>query len=147
MFSISSLGSLSQTNSWYPCQHWNSQWPQKHSYTPIYATKNYCTNEDDLDGPPWCYVNDPNSKYKWDYCLEKNDLCPETTTSTTTFTTSSMSTTTTTTTSTLTTSTTTTSSTTTSLNYMYNRGVHPDNTDINIVPTMNLFENLSQSNH
>ncbi|XP_028670728.1 hepatocyte growth factor [Erpetoichthys calabaricus] len=57
-------GTVNATPSGVKCQHWDSQFPHNHSYTPQNykcqdLRENYCRNPDGAE-LPWCFTTDPN---------------------------------------------------------------------------------------
>ncbi|XP_041661794.1 apolipoprotein(a)-like [Cheilinus undulatus] len=63
-------GKVSTTENGHTCQHWDSQEPHNHDYSPsVHPDKNlqenYCRNPGG-DPRPWCYTTDPSKR--WDYC-------------------------------------------------------------------------------
>ncbi|KAG2459997.1 HGF factor, partial [Polypterus senegalus] len=57
-------GTVNTTPSGVKCQHWDSQFPHNHSYTPQNykcqdLRENYCRNPDGAE-LPWCFTTDPN---------------------------------------------------------------------------------------
>ncbi|XP_033741869.1 zonadhesin-like [Pecten maximus] len=50
------------------CQSWSSQYPQDHNYhIKLAGESNYCRNPNSRKGP-WCFVDDPEYKKRWEYC-------------------------------------------------------------------------------
>ncbi|KAI8502392.1 hypothetical protein Bbelb_199800, partial [Branchiostoma belcheri] len=63
-------GKVSVTREGRTCQHWDSQTPNAHTWTPAnypYAglDQNYCRNPDGR-ATPWCYTTDP--EHGWELC-------------------------------------------------------------------------------
>uniref|UniRef100_A0A8C6U9B6 Hepatocyte growth factor a n=1 Tax=Neogobius melanostomus TaxID=47308 RepID=A0A8C6U9B6_9GOBI len=59
-------GTMNLTSEGVSCQHWDAQFPHKHSFLPQnYKCKdlreNYCRNPDGSD-QPWCFTTDPNQR-------------------------------------------------------------------------------------
>ncbi|XP_021353611.1 zonadhesin-like isoform X2 [Mizuhopecten yessoensis] len=52
------------------CQSWSSQYPQANKfYKKLSRQANYCRNPNPVARKrPWCFVDDPKSKTKWEYC-------------------------------------------------------------------------------
>nr|XP_055041453.1 plasminogen-like [Misgurnus anguillicaudatus] len=78
-------GKISITESGYTCQHWDSQTPHTHGYTPSAypgkcLQKNYCRNPD-KSPRPWCFTTDPSKRLE--YCsipqctTEPDPIVPE----------------------------------------------------------------------
>ncbi|XP_066263243.1 deleted in malignant brain tumors 1 protein-like [Branchiostoma lanceolatum] len=71
-------GTVSVTETGQTCQHWDSQTPHAHDFTPAnYPSsglqQNYCRNPDGEPGGVWCYTTDPGER--WDYC--DAPACPD----------------------------------------------------------------------
>ncbi|CAG2244657.1 Plasminogen,Hepatocyte growth factor [Mytilus edulis] len=59
-------GRISLTQTGRTCQYWERQYPHKHPFSISFKTEhNYCRNPDN-SGQPWCYTNDPTTR--WEYC-------------------------------------------------------------------------------
>ncbi|XP_066263228.1 exoskeleton protein RP43-like [Branchiostoma lanceolatum] len=75
-------GTASVTETGQTCQHWDSQTPHAHDFTPAnYPSsgllQNYCRNPDGERGGVWCYTTD--SVVRWGFC--DVPACPGTPTS------------------------------------------------------------------
>ena len=70
------IGHMNQTKTGLPCQRWDKQTPQSHTFTdPKYFQDvnvtladihNYCRNPGGTAKASWCYVD--RSSATWDYC-------------------------------------------------------------------------------
>ncbi|XP_060061215.1 apolipoprotein(a)-like isoform X2 [Erinaceus europaeus] len=74
-------GYVSTTASGYTCQHWRTQSPHSHNFSPekhpsINLVSNYCRNPDGSSAL-WCYTTNPAQR--WEYCLvpscDSSDQC------------------------------------------------------------------------
>ena len=66
-------GNLSETTSGFPCQRWDSQWPNQHIRDDISEfpdatldeASNYCRNPFGEELTLWCYTT---TSLRWDFC-------------------------------------------------------------------------------
>ncbi|CAC5361395.1 unnamed protein product [Mytilus coruscus] len=59
-------GRISLTQTGRTCQYWERQHPHKHVFSKLKTEHNYCRNPDNSGRQPWCYTNDPTTR--WEYC-------------------------------------------------------------------------------
>ena len=69
-------GTVTVTQSWVPCQSWNSQSPHQHPMAPGLFISDlddrynphhgYCRNPGGLGRRPWCYTT--KTTLRWEYC-------------------------------------------------------------------------------
>ena len=71
---VSYRGTADTTVNGFKCLPWTAGYPQNNFFTPYnFPTDGlqdgaYCRNPGGSQSAPWCVVNDPSGKYKYDFC-------------------------------------------------------------------------------